>query len=93
MKADRVVLFKLLRMWAPPSIAANPTARSEWVNSTGWGTRIDMGDWYGVRTTWHEDDKGEMIEWVTEMMLPMNGLCGKSHDKTDRIENHFRAEE
>lgn len=77
MKADRVVLFKLLRMWAPSSIACNSTARSEWVNSTGWGTRIDMDDWYGVRTTWHEDDEGELIEWVTEMMLPMNGLCGK----------------
>lgn len=69
------MLFKLLRQWSPSS-ATNSTARSEWTHSTGWGTRIAMGDWHGVRTRYEDDEEGR-YERVTAIKLPMNGLSGK----------------
>lgn len=76
MTGDRAVLFKLLRDWSPSSIASVSTARPEWAKSTGWGTRIAIGHWYGVRTQYVNED-GADVERVTAMVLPLNGLCGK----------------
>ena len=70
------MLFRLLRLWAPPSVANISTARPEWAKSTGWGTRVVMNDWYGVSARYVEEGDGN-VERVTAMKLPMNGLCGE----------------
>lgn len=74
---DRGVLLTLLFKCSPPPSAANASAKSGWLLSTGWSSPTPLNRWYGVSTR-HERGVMAGTERVTGLTLVGNGLCGES---------------